>query len=449
MIRTATMCMAGLLAAAMWGAPADAATLLPNGVNCFANGNGDPLSGGTVGFYIPTTLTFKTTWNSPTAAVANTNPIVLNASGCAIIYGSGAYRQIVKASGGALIWDQLTASTDSINGVLWGGTSTGSGNAQVIASAFTGLTGQVVAFKAGFTNSGAMTLNAGTGVLPFVKDTSAGPVALTGGEVFLNNTVMAIYDGASFHMVSTPPPAAQTLSNYQAFTVAGANTWTKPAFAATDAAARTLITCWGDGGGGGANATAGGGGGGGYNQITVPTSALGATEVVTIGAGGAVNAGGGGTVFGTTLYAWGGCAGQNGANGGGGGGGGSGSAVLSSLCAPGSGGAGGAGGHPFSGAGGTASNPGADGNTGGGGGSSGNGGDGLMGGGGGGGGGGATSGGRSIYGGGGGGGSAGTGGGSAFGGLGGGTFQNGFAPGGGGGRNASGARGECRVWTTP
>lgn len=101
------------------------ASILPPGKTTFFDANGNPLSSGTVTFYIPSTTTFKTTWQDADETIPNTNPVVLDSAGRAIIYGSGTYRQVVKDSKGNTIWDQLTSSTGS------GGTptpQTGDGN---------------------------------------------------------------------------------------------------------------------------------------------------------------------------------------------------------------------------------------------------------------------------------------------------------------------------------
>ena len=53
---------AGLLLASACGHVfAQSATLLPNGMQQFVDGNGVPLAGGSVAFYVPNTLTQKTT----------------------------------------------------------------------------------------------------------------------------------------------------------------------------------------------------------------------------------------------------------------------------------------------------------------------------------------------------------------------------------------------------
>lgn len=86
------------------------AALLPNGKQQFIDSNGTPLVGGFVYFYIPSTTTPKNTWQDSAEAILNTNPIVLDSRGQAVIFGSGTYRQIVKDADGNLIWDQETGA---------------------------------------------------------------------------------------------------------------------------------------------------------------------------------------------------------------------------------------------------------------------------------------------------------------------------------------------------
>lgn len=92
---------------------AQTASILPQGKTQFLDNSGKPLTSGTVDFYIPSTTTRKTTWQNSGETVANTNPVVLDAGGRAIIYGEGTYRQVVKDRLGNVIWDQLTSSTGS------------------------------------------------------------------------------------------------------------------------------------------------------------------------------------------------------------------------------------------------------------------------------------------------------------------------------------------------
>lgn len=96
-----------------------AATLLPNGKQQFIDINGAPLVAGTVGMYIPSTLTPKATWKDAGESILNTNPIVLDSRGQCIIYGDGTYRQIVKDSLGNLIWDEPTTETIDPNAAVF------------------------------------------------------------------------------------------------------------------------------------------------------------------------------------------------------------------------------------------------------------------------------------------------------------------------------------------
>lgn len=193
-----------------------AATLLPPGEQTFFDNNGVPIAGGSVTFYVPNTTTFKNTWKDSGQSILNTNPITLDSAGRAIIYGSGAYRQIVKDSLNNIIWDRITADTSSST-TSWGGTSGGSGNAQTVnASNFSSSDGQIINFIAGFTNTGAMTINPnGSGPISVVKDTASGSVALTGGEVVAGNLVSVVYDSSAgvFHLVSYPFPENFTTPN--------------------------------------------------------------------------------------------------------------------------------------------------------------------------------------------------------------------------------------------
>jgi len=89
-----------------------------------------------------------------------------------------------------------------------GGTSTGSANAQVIASpsptGFALTRGLSILFTAGFTNTGATQINVnGTGLVNLFRQSPSGPQALTGGEVVANDLTWAIYDGVQFQLVNS------------------------------------------------------------------------------------------------------------------------------------------------------------------------------------------------------------------------------------------------------
>jgi len=195
------------------------ATLLPSPEFQVIDANGNPLAAGTIETYIPSTLTPKVTWQDSGQTIQNTNPIVLDAAGRAIIYGSGVYRFIIKDASGNLVYDQLTADT-AVGGIAFGGVSTGTPNAQVIsASSFSAQDGQVVDFIAGFSNSGAMTVNLGGGAIPLLADTPAGPVPLSGGEVVADNAISMLYEAArgAFHLLT---PTIGSMSRQNANNVA-------------------------------------------------------------------------------------------------------------------------------------------------------------------------------------------------------------------------------------
>jgi len=84
--------------------------LLPNGEQQFCDAAGVSLALGTVGFYVPGTLSPKATWKDAGQVTMNANPVPLDGGGYAVIFGSGDYRQIVKDVNGNVIWDQLTSA---------------------------------------------------------------------------------------------------------------------------------------------------------------------------------------------------------------------------------------------------------------------------------------------------------------------------------------------------
>jgi hypothetical protein len=84
-----------------------------NGKTQFLDAAGVSLALGTVTLYVPGTTTPKQTWQDQAKTILNTLPTInLDAGGYAMIYGSGAYRQIVKDSIGTTIWDQIAWAND-------------------------------------------------------------------------------------------------------------------------------------------------------------------------------------------------------------------------------------------------------------------------------------------------------------------------------------------------
>lgn len=207
--------LAAIVLFASAGAVEAATTLLPNGKQCFSNADG-VLAGGSITMYVPNTTSFKDTWQDSSQSVLNTNPIDLDANGCAIIYGVGIYRQIVKDSLLNTIWDQITTDTSAFNDVFWSGNSAGTPNVITITdTGFNATDGTVIQFVATNTNTGATTINpSGYGAITVQKDTTTGPISLSGGEIVNGNIISVVYDatGNSFHLLNlisaatTSPP---------------------------------------------------------------------------------------------------------------------------------------------------------------------------------------------------------------------------------------------------
>jgi microcystin-dependent protein len=98
-----------------------------------------------------------------------------------------------------------------------GGTSTGSANAQVVASTspagFARTPGQVVTFTAGFTNTGSTTLNVdSTGAATVQKTSGGGNVNLTGGEIVAAAFISVIWTGTVYLLQSGTLGALATLN---------------------------------------------------------------------------------------------------------------------------------------------------------------------------------------------------------------------------------------------
>lgn len=135
-----TFLLSLLIIAQVHYARAQTAALLPNASQVFLDNNGNPLSSGTVSFYVPGTMTSKMVWQDANQTVPWTQPITLNAAGRPPgdkgIYGNGTYRQIVKSSSNATIWDQPTAAVGTGGG---SGTSIGDGNSVGTILAWSGM----------------------------------------------------------------------------------------------------------------------------------------------------------------------------------------------------------------------------------------------------------------------------------------------------------------------
>jgi hypothetical protein len=183
------------------------AKLLPNGKQTFLDADGNPLSGGFVYMYQPSTTTPKDTWQDSAEATLNANPIELDMAGRAVIYGNGVYRQIVKDADLVTIWDKEVA-IHSPQAVLWGGIATGTANNLSVAlengdlevESGSPVGGQLLCFIAGETNTGPAQLTVTwpgpetNGPIEIVKNSAIGPAPLEGGEIVEGNALMVLYD---------------------------------------------------------------------------------------------------------------------------------------------------------------------------------------------------------------------------------------------------------------
>jgi hypothetical protein len=219
-----TRFLLALFLALTFVASAQSAVLLPNGKQQFINGNGVPLASGSVYFYVPGTTTPKTTWQDSGATTPNTNPVQLDSNGMATIYGTGTYREVVYDVNNNLLFDALTSDGSGSGGgssatVLWCGSSTGSGNAQICTnSSFTNTDGQIVYFYASYTNTGSMTLSVSGNTYAVYKDVPTGQTALSGGEVVAGTVNGVVYSATSGHwqLVTNNAPSFSIIGNLTA-----------------------------------------------------------------------------------------------------------------------------------------------------------------------------------------------------------------------------------------
>jgi hypothetical protein len=221
--RSVLVCVLLLVGLSAQGARA-ATTILPPGLTCFT-GNSGPASNGSLNMFQPNTSNPKPTYQDPNQATLNSQPISLDANGCATIYGVGSYRQqlydgpvVGGVTTGNQIFDKLTTDTSAFNAVFWAGLAAGTPNAiTVVDTGFNGTDGSVIQFIPVSSNSGPTTLNpSGFGAISIVKDTTTGAVALAGGEIVASspsNIVSVVYSAsqANFHLLNlVNQSAAQT-----------------------------------------------------------------------------------------------------------------------------------------------------------------------------------------------------------------------------------------------
>jgi hypothetical protein len=244
---------------------------------------------------------------------------------------------LLNLSGNATVFLTMTGA-DVVQPSRQVNTGTGlTGGGDLSANRTLALTGQALAFH-NLSSNGIIARTAADTVAARTISGTTDQISVTNGDgVSGNPTIAAVIAtqaeaeaGTNNVKLMTPLRTAQAIAtspkvNRQVFNASG--TWTKPSGYSANSV--VLIQAWGGGGSGRRDSNifnATGGGGGGYIERWMVLSDLGATETVTIGAGGAARSGsnqdgavGGNTSFGSHLTAYGGGGGGSGTGGGGGG----------------------------------------------------------------------------------------------------------------------------------
>ena len=106
------------------------------------------------------------------------------------------------------MFDLPTTDTSAFNSVFWAGLAAGTNNViTIVDTGFNATDGSVINFTALYTNTASTTINpSGYGAIPVEKDTTAGPVSLTGGEIIQNNVISVVYRASdnAFHLLNPP-----------------------------------------------------------------------------------------------------------------------------------------------------------------------------------------------------------------------------------------------------
>jgi hypothetical protein len=174
----------------------------------FFDDNGNPLTGGKVYTYAAGTTTSLATYTTTTGAVANTNPIILDAAGRTpneIWLAVGTlYKFIVKTSADVLVgtYDGLPAINDpySINALLGSVTGTNAIAAVATPAITVYAAGATYTFIAANTNTAATTISING--LAAKSITKNGSVALTAGDIQAGKLTWIEYDGTSFQLIN-------------------------------------------------------------------------------------------------------------------------------------------------------------------------------------------------------------------------------------------------------
>lgn len=217
----------GALGAFLFTTSALGATLMPNGQQQFIDATGKPYANGRVWFYsnFPTCTVLKNTYQNEAGTVLNANPVQLDAAGRATIFGTGSYCQVLKDANNTTIWTKYTSDTSSASNLGWGGAGGGTANAQTATvNGFANLNGQTFYYVPSVSNTGPTTMSVNVGApAAIVKETSAGPVALMGGEIVAGAVVGMTYVSSTgqFHLITNNNTSTGFVGEVRAFAYAG------------------------------------------------------------------------------------------------------------------------------------------------------------------------------------------------------------------------------------
>jgi hypothetical protein len=162
------------------------ASLLPNGKQQYTDSAGAPLVGGKLYTYLAGTSTPQATYQDAAGTVPNTNPIILDGRGEAVVFWAGAYKAVLKSAADATIW--------TVDGFTDPGTPVDTLRSQLAASTGSSLVGHFDGGTGGVTR----TVQAKLRDILSIKDKGAL------GDGLADDT-------AAFQVVLSAPAAGKTL----------------------------------------------------------------------------------------------------------------------------------------------------------------------------------------------------------------------------------------------
>jgi hypothetical protein len=201
--------------------------------NGLTDNSGQPLAAGKVYTYSAGTTTPVSLYTSSDKSTSATNPLILDGNGKAQVWADGRYKFVVKTAADVALYtlDNLLYGFDDTT-VLLGGISTGSANAQTVsvpATVESYANGQRITFIAGYTNSGATTLQFNA-LAPISIVKGPTPSSLQAGDLLAGQLYSCTYYGGSFYLENCPTPADVQRSRFQILSgVSGTNTITAAA----------------------------------------------------------------------------------------------------------------------------------------------------------------------------------------------------------------------------